>query len=120
MPDFVFFVYGRIKKLKWFRHIARSNVVKVIGQHELEEGLATDAEQQISSTESQNNLQIHDLSRLSKVENDIIKVVKKLDDIAAANITRFSKVEEDNKKSTTRSLVDYLRSFSIDSHSHQN
>ena len=86
LPDLVFFVYGRIKKFKWFRH--RTNVINVIGKNQSEEALL--------------NLQrpdlLHVLSRLSEVENDIVKVFKKLDDIASANITRISKVEEDNKK----------------------
>ena len=95
-------MYDRIKKLKFFRDAARSNLIAVLPQNESEEASSTEVARDINSGEHQHNVEGRDsinfLSRLSKLENDNINILKKLDDIAAANITRFSKIEEDNNK----------------------
>ena len=74
----------------------------VMPQNESEEASSTEVAQDINSGEPQHNLEGRDsinvLSRLSKVENENINVLKQLNGIAAANITSQSKVEEDNKK----------------------
>ena len=81
-------MYDGIKKRKRVRAAARSHVILVLGQNESEEASATDGVQDNKYDEPQNNLQGRDLinvlSRLSTLENDNIKLFKKLDDIAAA------------------------------------
>ena len=94
LPDLVFFVYGRIKKLKCFRSIATSNIIKVLGQNASDEESATVVVQEINSPETQNDLQRRDLSRLSKLENDNDKLFKKLDDIEAANNQLFETLHD--------------------------
>ena len=89
--------------MKCFHNIERSNVI-MVKQQNVDEVSTTDAVENIDTNQQQGNVEGRDIiNRLSKVEEDIITVFKKLDDITAnidsnneLNITRLSKIDEDN------------------------
>ena len=97
LPDFILFLYDRIKKLGCFCNVSQSNMITAMGQNEGEWASATDRVQVDGSRGRQNTLDGRDIlnslsrmtvkleevdMRLSKVENDNIKIFKRLDDIA--------------------------------------
>ena len=92
LPDFLMFIYDRIKKIKFFRNVRRPNVVMAMAQIEGKGASTTDAEQQTDSNEDQVS------SEGRNILNILSRVEEKLEERLEENDRRLSRMEDNEIK----------------------